>query len=593
MPNYSLVANSKFQPFSYQELTAPLDRQELYQERLAEEYDKLSSQADILEAMGQNDRDKNSGVYNRYKAYSDSLRKEADNLYQFGLNTESRQRLSDLRRRYNSEIVPIQNAWTKREQEAAEQMKATLQNPSIMFTRDARNTNLDDYIKNPTGGYGVINGANITAQMAGMAKNLAKQVRSGNKQNIDAYTYNYIEKYGLDENIIRNWQDSPTLKAMFEQVMKANGVTPEALEGSANAQNILSQSTNYAEMGMWNAMGEDKSHIQENYGARLSAQAAKEIAVHRANKRIDAEFAAQNPVNGAGLPTITSDGVGLETSEHYSAKGIEELGALKAGYDGLKSSIFGSQAGKVNPMTIYEEFQQERKKHTKQVTKKQEVNNPYAPTPQYVNVKTTVPDDDAAKKAVLQRYKQYGVSDILTDNQYNLLKDMGYNRTNNPSSGKARYSTIEQGFNGLVQQKNRYSVNMTKYDSVDEDIRGNLNSFSQYNQLSGRLWEIKENGKEGSPIKNASDLGLYSADNTKGNKVNGIYYDPQFKGKIVFRLSDGKRYTATADVLGNEISSMIKYMEADKRFTPKHIAAALYEALNTKNKVQSETDSKM
>lgn len=274
MPNYSLVVNSTFQPFSYQELTVPLDRQELYQEKLSDEYDKLSSQADVLEAMGANDRDKNSGVYQRYKAYSDSLRKEADELYRFGLNSESRQRLSNLRRRYNSEIVPIQNAWTKREKEADDQMKAQLQNPSLMFTRDARNSSLDHYINNPTGGYGVINGANITAQMAGMAKNLAKQVREGRKENIDAYTYNYIEKYGLDENIIRNWQDSPTLKAMFEQVMKANGVTQEALRGSSNADTILSQSTNYAEMGMWNAMGEDKSHLQENYGARLAAQEA-------------------------------------------------------------------------------------------------------------------------------------------------------------------------------------------------------------------------------------------------------------------------------------------------------------------------------
>ena len=116
MANYSLVANSTFQPFTYQELAAPLDRMELYHEKLADEYDKLSSQADVLEAMGKND--KNSGAYSRYKAYSDSLRKEADDLYRFGLNTESRQRLSDLRRRYNTDIVPIQNAWTKREKEA-------------------------------------------------------------------------------------------------------------------------------------------------------------------------------------------------------------------------------------------------------------------------------------------------------------------------------------------------------------------------------------------------------------------------------------------------------------------------------------------
>ena len=284
MANYSLVVDSTFRPFTYQELAAPLDRAELYHEKLAEEYDKLSTQADVLEAMGHNESDKNSGAYSRYKAYSDALRKEADALYKFGLNTESRQRLTDLRRRYNTDIVPIQNAWSKREKEADDQMKAQLQNPSLMFTRDARTTTLDDYVRNPTGGYGVINGANITAQMAGMAKNLAKQVRSGNRQNIDAYTYNYIEKYGLDENLIRNWQDSPTLSAMYKQVMESNGVTPEALNGSSNMQSIIDKSTGYAEMGMWNAMGEDKSHIVEDYGARLEAQTAKEIAVAQAKE---------------------------------------------------------------------------------------------------------------------------------------------------------------------------------------------------------------------------------------------------------------------------------------------------------------------
>lgn len=322
MANYSLVVNSTFQPFTYQELAAPLDRQELYHEKLAEEYDKLSTQADVLEAMGHNESDKNSGAYSRYKAYSDKLRKEADDLYKFGLNTESRQRLSDLRRMYNTDIVPIQNAWSKREKEADDQMKAQLQNPSLMFTRDARTTTLDDYVRNPTGGYGVINGANITAQMAGMAKNLAKQVRSGNRQNIDDYTYNYIEKYGLDENLIRNWQDSPTLSAMFKQVMESNGVTPEALGGSANMQNIIDKSTGYAEMGMWSAMGEDKSHIVENYGARLEAQKQKELEVARIKAGIENSANSHNLINP--LP--------LRSQQEVTEKNREIQDYIKNGY---------------------------------------------------------------------------------------------------------------------------------------------------------------------------------------------------------------------------------------------------------------------
>ena len=315
MANYALVANSTFQPFSYQELMAPVQRVGEYHAKIADEYDKLSSQADILEAMGANDRDKGSGSYNRYKAYSDRLRTEADNLYNFGLNTESRQRLSDLRRMYNTEIVPIQNAWNKREEESKMQLDASLKNPSLMFTRDARTTSLDEYLNNPQGGFGVINGTNITAQMAGMAKNLSKQIRSGNKQNIDDYTYNYIEKYGLDENLIRNWQDSPTLKAMFEQVMKSNGVTPEVLSQSANKQNILDKSVGYAEMGMWEAMGEDKSHIMENYEARLNAQAAKEISVARARASLE----------GNGSNSSTSGTIAINPLNIYSAKEVEGM----------------------------------------------------------------------------------------------------------------------------------------------------------------------------------------------------------------------------------------------------------------------------
>ena len=574
MPNYSLAINSTFQPFSYQELAAPLDRQEAYHEKLAEEYDKLSSQADILEAMGSNDRDKNSGTYARYKAYSDNLRKEADDLYRFGLNTESRQRLSDLRRMYNTEIVPIQNAWNKREQEASDQMKATLANPSLMFTRDARNSTLDDYIKNPTGGYGVINGTNITAQMAAMASNLAKQIRSGNRQNIDDYTYNYIEKYGLDENLIRNWQDSPTLKRMFEQVMQSNGVTPEALEGSANIQDIINKSTGYAEMGMWNAMGQDKTSIQADYLARLNAEAQKEIAVAQAKE------AAKGNGEG-GVPTVTSVGVGLTPTEEYRAKNLEVLNSLKTGYDGLKSSYFGRVTGQVNPMKVYQEYQEELKKHTKDVVRV----SPGHPG----GAVERVTDSNAAKKAVLDKYRKYGVSDILSDEQYNALSSLGYSEKENIRSN--RHSNLLNKFNQTVEQKSRYSTNMADYESFNDKALPNLRSRDQYGKSVGTVWAIKEDGTIGKPEK-IGDLNLYSADNTKGNKVVDVQYDPQFKGKIVIQLSDGTLHVTDPGVYDSNLSNMIQY--AERQGAPAQaITMAITRHLNERNKVKGKTDSKI
>lgn len=566
MANYSLVVNSTFQPFTYQELSAPLDRQELYHEKLAEEYDKLSTQADVLEAMGKNDR--NSGAYSRYKAYSDSLRKEADALYRFGLNTESRQRLSDLRRRYNTDIVPIQNAWTKREKEADDQMKASLANPSLMFTRDARNTSLDEYVANPTGGYGVVNGANITAQMSAMAKNLAKQIRSGNKQNIDDYTYNYIMKYGLDENLIRNWQDSPTLSAMFKQVMESNGVTPEALNGSMNAQSIIDKSTGYAEMGMWNAMGEDKSQIVDDFWNRL--QATTQAA-------IDKESAKKG--DGDGVPTVTSIGVGMNSTEQYSAKNLEALNSLKAGHDGLKSAYFGRNMGQVNPMKIYDEYQQELKKHTKR-----EVVEEMGTT-----MVKDVADTEAAKKAVLSKYAKFGVTDILSDDQYKAMSDMGYSARNNIKSN--RHSALLQDFNKTVEQKSRYSTNMADYESFNEKAIPNMRSRAQYGKEAGTVWAITNDGKLGKPEK-IKDLNLHSADNAKGNKVTDVQYDPQFKGKIVIQLSDGSLHVADPGIYDSNLSNMIQY--AERQGAPAMaITMAITHHLNERNKVKGKTDSKI
>lgn len=309
MANYALSINSTFNPFTYQELVAPVAHQQQVLDNLAEQYDKLSTQADILEAMGNDDRDKNSGTYNRYKSYSDALRKERDYLYEKGLDTESRRRLSELRTRYNTDIVPIQNAWNKREQEAEMQMKARIQNPNIRFTRDAASTSLADYISNPTGGFGVVNLNNITADMAAAAKVLEKQIRSGYNKDIDDYTFEHINRFGLDPNFISEWMSnpdvSPSLTNMMNQVLAKHGVTAESLQGSTNMNNILREGMDAARLGAWQAVGEDRAQQVENYGNRLNAQIAKELYTARAKAALSGEGGEGS--GSASLPGETFD----------------------------------------------------------------------------------------------------------------------------------------------------------------------------------------------------------------------------------------------------------------------------------------------
>ena len=241
MPNYTLVANSTFQPFTYQELMMPIERQNQYFEKLAEEYDKMSSQADVLEAMGSSDLDKGSNTYNRYKAYSDNLRKERDNLFANGLNFESRQRLSDLRRMYNTEIVPIQNAWQKREQEAQLQMKARMDAAArgidIRFSRDAANSSLDSYMQNPNQTFQVINGQQITNEVANQFKGLASQVQSDGNGNyfikgkpLSQIEYSIITQKGMDWNHYQDFMNNPNdprfanIRGIINNTLRAHNI---------------------------------------------------------------------------------------------------------------------------------------------------------------------------------------------------------------------------------------------------------------------------------------------------------------------------------------------------------------------------------
>lgn len=271
MPNYSLVIDSTFKPFTYDELIAPVKRMSDVHDQIASQYDELSSKTDILELLA--GRDKTSNAYRQYQKYSNQLAQEADALMREGLVGASKARIMGMRRAYNKNIVPIQTAWNKREEEAAAQQKLAAANPSIMFTRVAADTGIDDYIANPMGGYGTIDGNQITKQVGDMAAQLAEQVNSGriSIDNIDPYTQRIIQGHGMSAAEISYWMQNPnsfpTLTNMVTQVLTANGVSPEALQGVKNAPQIIQRSANYAMQGIWKSLGKDSVSFQKDTAA--------------------------------------------------------------------------------------------------------------------------------------------------------------------------------------------------------------------------------------------------------------------------------------------------------------------------------------
>lgn len=302
MPNFAYANQTNFRPFSYQEMLAPVLMSTQAHQALEDAYSELDTQANAVGALANETND--PIAYARYKTYEDSLRKQADSLAKNGLTPGARKSLLDIKGQYAKDIVPIQNAITRRRELADEQRKALLQNPTLMFQRDLNSINydssLDRFLENPNYDYGQqYSGALLTQQVATAASNLAKELTSyGNGKRLDAFTKTFIQRHGYTKEQVldainnpNRAESQPVLNAIVEQATAASKV-PEWANSST-----LKSAYNYARMGLWSAIGQTQVAQYEDYGARLAAQEAMQKRLMKAQKEQQKELTGDYPNN--------------------------------------------------------------------------------------------------------------------------------------------------------------------------------------------------------------------------------------------------------------------------------------------------------
>lgn len=272
--NIILSNNAKFNPYTFDEMLKPIAM-------AAEAYNK--TQEGLAELEGQAGAIKqyieehpNSKYATKYTNYLKEIEKQADSLNAVGLTPDSRQALFKLRSRYIEDINPIQNAIKRRRELADEQRKAKLQNPTLMFERDFNSvsdeSSLDRFLENPDYDYGASYSGNlITQQVSQMASHLSKELRNNSVGRLDNYTKTFLNKYGLSSDevayAINNPKDpkaSRALRAIFDAAV---GPVPQALQDK-----YMEDITNYATLGFWSAVGQDRISTFDDYGSRLAAQ---------------------------------------------------------------------------------------------------------------------------------------------------------------------------------------------------------------------------------------------------------------------------------------------------------------------------------
>lgn len=292
--NYSLTVSSTFNPYSLQELLPIYQANAQAQYQAEEAFSQLQMKADQWEKLANNAQD--ADVYNTYKAYSNQLKAAADDILNNGINTSSRRNLMNMRAQYASNIIPIEEAYNKRQQQAQVLWQARLQDPTLI-AQDPSELGLSYYMKNPTYTPQSYSGKLLTAQSAQAAQNLAKTLSSyGKGEPIDNYTNTFIQKHGLTRNDIQKYLNGETtatnkvLGAIYQQVYDSSQI------GNWANENQRKQAANFIKQGMWSAIGQDTVQAMENFEARENYKFNQQLALAQAQQQQQDQLSAINEV---------------------------------------------------------------------------------------------------------------------------------------------------------------------------------------------------------------------------------------------------------------------------------------------------------
>jgi hypothetical protein len=264
MPNFSFVSNAKFRPFNYNELIQPLQAYTQEYNTIQEGMGELGAKAGIFERMANEQTDPQA--YAIYKQYSNDLAAQAESLAKQGLTPASRQGLIDMKRRYSSEIVPIEQAYKRRQELIDEQRKLQAQDSTLLFDRPASTLSLDELIANPALSPQSYSGALLSKQVGTAAQNLAKEVRENPRKwrtILGNQYYETIMQKGFRPDEImqavqNNPEASPILQGIVEDAIGSSGIR------NWGDENILNRAYDYARQGLWNAVGETQYQTLSN-----------------------------------------------------------------------------------------------------------------------------------------------------------------------------------------------------------------------------------------------------------------------------------------------------------------------------------------
>lgn len=259
-----LTNNAKFNPYTFDEMLKPLAMAADAYNAVQSGIEELGAKADLMKMYANEVPD--SKVANMYNSYAKDLEKQASMLAKHGLTPASRQGLLNMKRRYSSEVVPIEAAVARREALTKEQREAILKDPSLMFDIDYSKTQLDYLLDNPNATYNPISGNELTKRAAQMASNLAKVVQDNPKYQsiLGGQYFQQMTQMGytpaqIMQTILNDDNAPAELRQIAETVFNEAGL-------SKYSQDIQDRARGFINSGLYEGIGTAKYDVMNNRG---------------------------------------------------------------------------------------------------------------------------------------------------------------------------------------------------------------------------------------------------------------------------------------------------------------------------------------
>lgn len=506
MANYSLVVGSKFKPFSYQELLAPALMATQAHRELEEAYADLGLKSELLGALTEG----SPKAKEQYRKYAEDLAKEAEELSKYGLQLSSNQNMLNMRGRYAKEIIPIEQAYKRRETQAEEQRKALLNNPSLLFNRKAADTNLDAYLANPMLGYDIYSGALLEQQVADAATALSKAaatdagVQKTLMNNLLPYQYETIRQSGFSPDVVRatimgTEGGSKILQQLVDDTITASNIGNWKYDSDLDKENTLKAARAWANRGLWKSVGETKyGNLTDEYGMKTALNTQE---FNNASKLARIKNEGKDGDSSGNLPyrRIANTQVQGETDELF--KDLEFLNKL-ANNGGMGQFSKKKKTLEYSPIT------------------RAYMGSSYGGTSgQSKKIEEILSDYDIAKSKYMKIAKKYGINGASWG----------------PNANKALIDKVKKDIKKNITRSQVYQINQTDEALIAEVLGKNSNVLSTTNRNRTGLKEIDDKGRVKDELTSDEVAKIFS----KGKQHN-LNYDPSTGFRLSYIDDDDK-----------------------------------------------------